>query len=551
MSAALVPFVAALGVVQPWLLKKAIDDYVLPGDTGGLFFISMVLLGAIVLEYGVQAVQTYLMQVVSVRAIGELRRRTFRHVLSQAQPFFDKRPVGSLLTRTTNDIEALTETLRSGLVTIFADVLTIIGIVGIMLALDWWLTLVSFLALPVVFIIIRFFSARLRDAFLGLRRSLARYNGYLQERLAGVAIVQLFRRQQRDVATGRGLARTFLRSAQNVIVYDSLLFSLMDAVSFITIALLLWYGAGRHAGGYITLGLLVAFVGYIQKLFIPIKQFSGKVATVQRAAAALDRIYGLLDTHEEIPAGSAKLTAPRGHISLDDVSFSYTGNDDVLRHVDLEVKPGEVVALVGATGSGKTTIGRLVSRTYAGYRGEIRIDGNELKALDPDSVAEHVGVVTQDPTLFRGTVAFNVGLGSPDVTRTDLERACQAAHVNDLVAALPGEYDFQLSDRGANLSAGERQLLTLARCFAYDPTIVLLDEATASVDPLTEERIQQAIAELFARKTVLVIAHRLSTVRSADRIAVVQRGEIVEIGSHDALLAEGGVYRELHDKLLT
>lgn len=517
-----------------------------PGEHG-LGVTCLLFVGVAIAEYLGRSLQVFTLQYAGHRSVGLLRQTLFRHVSSQSAAFFDRNPTGALLTRTTNDIESLGESLTTGAITILADVFNIVAIAAFMLTLSVKLTLVSFAIAPILVVVVNFFRRRLKETFLGVRRALAEVNAFLQEHLAGVGIVQLFNREAKTYEEFKSRSIKHLRQTQRSNIYDASLYAIMEGMASLCVAGLLWYGGLNVMEGVLTLGLLVAFIEYIQKIFVPIKEFSGKFAFLQQAVAAMERVVELLDTHQEIVDGTRSLSSPTGAITFEDVRFQYTeSGGEVLKGISLEVRPNEVLAIVGATGSGKTTIGKLLTRMYEGYRGSITLDGHELDELTADSVRAHIGVVQQDVTLFSGSVAFNIGLGNPAIDRARTIEAAKLVQAHEFIEALPGGYEFQVSERGANLSAGQAQLIAFARVMAHDPPIVLLDEATASVDSRTEAAIQTAIELIFRTKTVIVIAHRLSTIQAADQIVVMHQGEIVEIGTHSELLEKNGRYARLY-----
>ena len=550
---AMIPLVAGLSTLRPLLLKAAIDTEIPEGDTIGLRVLGMFFMVAVVAEFLCSAVQVYALQRGGHATISDTRRIVFAHVLRLPARFYDNNAIGSLLSRTTSDIEALSETLAFGVFTILTDVVMIGSIVVAMFVLDAQLTLITITVAPVLYVLVRYFGAALRRLQLEVRKAQAAQTGFLAEQLTGVTVVQLFGREQAALKEYARLGERNLDATKRANLLDALLFSLMDGISAFTIALMIYFAAPSvTSGGAITLGLLFAFVDYLQRVFGPIKEFSGKLATIQRASASLERIYGLLDEPAEGGGATADALAHwRGAIRVRDLRFRYKSDGpDVLRGISFDVAPGEVIAVVGRTGSGKSSLGRVLTRFYDGYRGSVALvtpDGDvELSDMAPAELRRRVLMVQQDVFLFDDDVAYNVSLGDPELAgdRHRLERALEVVQA-DHVIALRGGLGLAVGERGANLSSGEAQLIAFARVAAREPTLLILDEATASVDSVTEQKVQRAIETLLAGRSVIVIAHRLSTIRRADRILVLRQGEIVEMGTHDDLMAKGGAYAEM------
>jgi ATP-binding cassette subfamily B multidrug efflux pump len=556
----MIPVVAGVSALRPLLVKHAIDSDIAGGDVISLRFTALLFLVAVMAEFFASAVQVYTLQRVGYLTISDLRRSIFRHVIRLPARFYDRTPIGSLLSRSTSDVEALSETLAFGVFTILTDIAVILSIVVAMFILDPWLTLISLAVAPLLAVTVRYFSSRLRALQLEIRKAQSVQSGYLAEQLAGVTVVQLFGREAATSAEFERLGGRYLRATKTANWYDASLYSLMDGISAMCVALLIYFAAPQlfpatAAATTVTIGLLFAFIDYLQRVFVPIREFSAKLATIQRAVASLERIYSLLDEPAELRADVAApdpLREFKGGLAVRDLHFRYRADaNEVLRGVSFDIAPGEIVAVVGRTGSGKTSLGRILTRTYDDYSGSVQFltpsGGVEVRDVAPDLLRSRVLMVQQDVFLFNDDVAFNISLGEPDLANDParIEAALRTVQAADFVAARGG-LDFVVGERGRNLSSGEAQLLAFARVAARAPTLLILDEATASVDSMTEHRVQAAIEGLLRGRSVLVIAHRLSTVRRADKILVMHGGEIVEQGKHEALLARGGVYAELY-----
>jgi ATP-binding cassette subfamily B protein len=542
------PITTVLMVVQPWLLKTAIDDHILANDVAGVLEIAWWYLGAVLVGFGAEALYMLALSYAAMKTIASVRRDVYAHTLRLQRAYFDKHPTGRLLTRVTSDVEALGETLTAGAVTILLDVLLVIGILVAMFSIEAKLTGLLLLLGPPLAIVLDVVRRRLRRLYITVRSTLSALNAYMAERITGLAVVQLYRDEERTLTTFDEKLKAYRDTTIQSNIWDALMFAIVDGLSSVCMAILLWYGAGAFGETAVSAGVLAAFIEYISRLFGPIREFSQKLAVIQRAAAALEKIFGLLDTDARIRFGDVDLPGELQRVAVEDLRFAYTPGEPILKGLSFEVEAGRVLAIVGRTGSGKSTIGRILTRAYAGYEGSIRVDGVEITDLTEASLRGSIGVVQQDVQLFGGTVRFNLTLGAdiPDERLLEAVRLCRATALVERLGGLDG----RITAKGGNVSVGEGQLLSFARTLATETPMVILDEATANVDSLTEAAIQAATDVLLERRTVIVIAHRLSTVMKADEILVMDAGRVLERGDHATLMARQGVYHGLFESQL-
>ena len=515
------------------------------GDLAGLsrlgWLFAAVIGGEFLAYYG----QQYLTMVVAQGSLADLRLEVFARLQRFPMRYFDRNPVGKIVSRVTTDVDVLSEMFAAGAMTIALDGLKLIGIVAFMVWIDWRLALSSLALLPPMIFAIDFFRRMARRTYREIRERIARINGYLQEAISGMSVIALSAREERCFEEFRRLNADHRDSNQLSNRLEAGLFSMVEAVSTVSVAVMLFRAAGLRPGT-LEVGTVWAFIQYINQFFVPIRDFSAKYAVMQSSMTAAERIFSLLDQEAEpAPAAPATPPAPRGEIVFDRVWFAYRDEDWVLRDVSFRIEPGERVAIVGATGSGKTTIIKLLDRLYDVQRGRILVDGVDVREWDLHALRRRTAVVLQDVFLFNGTVADNITLGRTDIPREHIETAARHVNADGFIRSMGG-YDAEVRERGSNLSGGQRQLLAFARALAHDPTILILDEATSSVDPETEWLIQDALEKLLERRTAVVIAHRLSTIESADRILVVHKHELREEGTHAELLALGGIYARLY-----
>lgn len=539
--------ISAAQLSQPYILKLVIDGPLATGDLGALPALTLLYALSALLEFAFRFGQMFSMELTGQRVILDLRNAVYRHMQRLPAAFFDRNPVGRLVTRLTSDVENLSEVFSSGIITLLGDAAKLAGIIAILLAMDLRLALLTLLVLPALAGLAFFFRVKIRDAFRSVRERVARLNAYLQEQITGMAVVHLFQREAANDEEFEAVNRRHRDADVASVLWDSIFSALIELFGSLTVAGILWYGGVQVISSAITFGTLVAFIEYVQKFFGPIRELGGYYSVMQSAMASSERIFALLDERAE-PGGNeiAPARTAFGRIEFAGVRFSYEGGSRVFDGLDLQVDAGEKVALVGSTGAGKTTIARLLLRLYEPQEGSIRIDGTEIRDLPLADLRRRIGVVLQEPFLFAGTIAANISLGDPRIGRDRVEAAARAVSAHRFIEALPGGYDAEVREAGGNLSVGQKQLLCFARILAFDPPVLLLDEATSSVDTATERIVHEAFQRLTRGRTCLIIAHRLSTVRDADRILVLHKGRVSEEGGHEDLISLGGVYAAFH-----
>jgi ATP-binding cassette subfamily B multidrug efflux pump len=552
-SMLLFPAVAAVELLQPYLVKVAVDAHILRADWTGLARIVALYAATLAALYGLRTAQGYLLQLAGQRVMHDLRGALFAHLQRLEAAFFDRNPVGRLMTRVLNDVEAVSEAFTSGVFAVVADVVTLLGAVAVMLWMNWRLALVTFAVVPVLVVVVGWLRARMRETYREARRRLARLNGFLQESIQGMSVIQLFGREDHELSRFAALTGGYRRALFESTIYESSLYAVVEALGSAALACLIWYGGREIVAETLSFGALVAFIQYTHRFFLPIRDLGAKYTVMQSAMASSERIFELLDQTPAIvspPAAMGTREARRdaSGAAFRSVWFAYEGEHWVLRDCSFRVAPGEHVALVGATGAGKSTCARLLNRTYDVTRGQVLVGGVDVREWDLESLRHHVGIIFQDTVLFSGTVEANLRLGANGrVSREELEHAVEVANARAVVEALPRGLAEELGERGANLSHGQRQLLAIARALVYDPALLVLDEATSSVDPESEALIREAMRRLLAGRTSVTIAHRLSTVQAADRILVLHQGRVREEGTHTDLLRRGGLYAKLYE----
>jgi ATP-binding cassette subfamily B protein len=542
---------ALLAPTRPYFIQVAIDDYVAIGDSQGLIRMIYILVGLMILQAIVQWAQTYYSGWIGQVIIRDLRVRLYNHLLKLKLKFFDTTPIGRLVTRNISDIETLADVFSEGLAAIIGDLLQLVTILGVMFYIDWKLTLVSLCTLPLMIISTYIFKEKIKVTFNDVRNAVSNLNSFLQEHITGMNIVQIFNREDREFEKFKEINREHRRAHIRSVLYYSIYFPVAEIIQAIGIGLVVWYGAVGVLGMELQIGVLISFIMYLQLFFRPIRMIADRFNTLQMGVVSSSRIFKLLDSKEHIAnEGNFNPEKVKGDIQVKDLWFAYVDEDYVLKNINFEVKPGQTVALVGATGAGKSSIINLLSRFYEINKGSITIDGTDIREFELSTLRKHIGVVLQDVFLFSNTIYYNITLGNPNISREQVMEAAEMVGAKKFIERLPGGLDYNVMERGATLSVGQRQLISFVRAMVYNPEIIILDEATSSVDTETEELIQESIERMMKGRTSIVIAHRLSTIQKADKIIVLHKGEIVEQGTHDSLLNQGGYYTQLHQMQL-
>jgi ATP-binding cassette subfamily B protein len=560
---------AGMALAQPYLMKLAIDQHIATRQLEGLPGLAATYVAVLVLAFAAEYTQTWTMQLTGQRIMFDLRMNIYRHLQRLDVRYYDHNPVGRLMTRVTTDVDVLNDLFTSGVVTIFGDVFTLLGIMAVMLWMNWRLALVAFAVLPLIGLVTQWFRRNVRDSYRVVRGWIARINAFLQENITGMTTVQLFRRESLNFARFDDIDRKHRDANIDSIFYYAVFYPAIEAISAFASALIIWYGGASVLRGALSLGALAAFLQYSQRFFRPISDMSEKFNILQSAMASSERIFKLLDepVHIESPRQPVSRSGQQGHIVFDHVWFAYNTPADalpgrsstedagatsgepewVLKDVSFEVRPGERVGIVGATGSGKTTLINLLLRFYDVQRGRITVDGVDIRRVDLQKLRALFSLVLQDVHLFSGTIADNIRLGNSEISDVDIRSAAHAVHADRFIEQLPLGYDAPVAERGSTLSVGQKQLLSFARALAFNPRVLILDEATSSVDTDTEILIRDALERLISGRTTIAIAHRLSTIQDMDKILVLHKGVLRESGTHQELLAERGIYFKLFE----
>ncbi len=550
----LVLIVSFLGPLRPWLIGISIDRHIVPSQLDGLYVLICALLGAIALEGILGYANAYFTQWIGQQAIYDVRVRVFNHVQKQSLSFFDRTPIGRLITRTTSDVEALADVLSAGVVVILGDMFKLVFIAAFMFSLNWVLAIVTLCVMPFMVMVTMWFKRNVRGQYRETRKQVARLNSFMQEHVTGMLIVQLFGREKVEMKRFKKINDDHQIAQLKTVFYHSLFWPAVDIIASVAIGFILWTGGVSAIGGALTVGVLIAFIQYCRQFFEPIRNLSEQFNTLQSAMAGAERIFDVLDNDQSLPESGQRLPPERfhGEIIFEDVWFAYKDLDDetpdwVLRGVSFTISRGQNAAIVGATGSGKTTIISLLMRFYDIQKGRILIDGQDIRSIKIKYLRWRIGLVLQDVFLFSGSVFRNIALDNSDITIEQVKDAAKAIGADQFIEQLPGQYHHDVRERGVSLSQGQRQLLSFIRVLAYDPDILVLDEATSSIDTETEHMIQHALERVLQGRTSLVVAHRLSTIRHADTILVLHKGVLHEQGTHDELVSAGGLYHTLYE----
>jgi ATP-binding cassette subfamily B protein len=539
---------SALEITFPWLIKVAIDSYIAVNNMSGLAYISAIFVLLLIVKFFTSSGQTYILQNTGQKIMYDMRMEVFGHLQKLPASFYDKNPVGRLITRVITDVDVLNEMFSAGIVSIFGDILVLAGITVAILVMNWQLGLVTLSVVPLIALSTAIFRVKARDSYRRVRIAIAKINAYLQEHITGMSVVQLYNREEKSFKTFDRINREHLRAHLDGVLAYSWFYPVIELLSSVALALIIWYGGGQILSGVLTLGALVAFIQYSRRFFQPIADMSEKYNILQSAMASSERLFKLVDTPATVlnpPDPVRASPEAAGEIEFRNVWFAYNDEDWVLRDVSFHVNPGESVAIVGHTGAGKTTTTSLLTRFYDIQKGEILLDGRNIAKLDLSYLRGSFAVVLQDVFLFSGTIESNIRLGSP-ISRERVEAAAADVNLAPFLRTLPLGLDHPVNERGTTLSVGQRQLLAFARALAHDPRILILDEATSSVDTETEIQIRKAIERLMQGRTSIIIAHRLSTIQRCDKIIVMHKGRIREIGTHQQLLAQRGIYHKLY-----
>ncbi|MBT8218270.1 MAG: ABC transporter ATP-binding protein/permease [Bacteroidia bacterium] len=540
---------APVATIRPYLVQTMVDDYIFKNDLGGLYWMGVLFIGVLILSGILRYLFIYSSSLLGQNVIKDLRVRVFSHITSLRLTFFDNTPIGTSTTRTINDIETINSVFTQGVMTIIADLFTLFFVFALMMYSSWQLTLVCLTTIPFMIGASYVFKESVKKSYQKVRKQISKMNAFLQERISGMRIIQIFNAEEQELKKFGEINRAYTQANLNAIFAYAVFYPVVEIISATSLGLMVWWGARGVISSEISLGVLVAFPIYLSMLFRPIRMLADKFNTLQMGLVAAERVFTLLDTEDKIKdTGTIKAKDLDGHIRFDDVSFSYVLGQKVLKNVSFELKKGETMAIVGSTGSGKSTIINILNRFYPLTEGKITIDDVEIRDYELESLRSRIALVLQDVFLFSGSVIQNITLMDEEITREEVIDAAKTIGAHEFIMRLPGGYDFEVMERGATLSMGQRQLISFVRALVVDPDILILDEATSSIDPETESVIQHAIETLIEKRTSIIIAHRLSTIKHANQIMVLSQGEIMERGTHKELLRnQDGHYRQLYE----
>lgn len=540
---------APLATIRPWLVQKMVDEHIVYSDVEGLLKLAIIFVVVLFLHAFLTYLFTYLSGVLGQAVVRDLRIKIFNHINRFNLSYFDKTPIGTSTTRTINDVETINTVFSQGVITIVADILTLIVVLAIMFITSWELTLIALTTSPFLVIASYIFKEKVKTSFQSVRTEISRMNAFLQEQISGMRLVQIFHIEKSSMRRFKTINREYTKANLDSVLYYAVFYPVVEIISAASLGLMVWWGAKGVIGESVSMGALIAFPIYLNMLFNPIRILADKFNTLQMGLVASDRVFALLDNHaEQEVTGHLKPEKLRGEVIFNKVNFAYQGEDWVLKNVDFHIEPGETLAIVGATGSGKTSIISLINRFYTHQSGLISIDGTDIRDFDLQALRHKMALVLQDVFLFSGSVFENITLRDESISREKVLSAAKMIGAHEFIEKLPGGYDYQVMERGATLSMGQRQLISFVRALVFEPDILILDEATSSIDPASESVIQKAIETLIAQRTSIIIAHRLSTIMHAHKILVMQRGEVMESGAPEDLLKnEEGLFRKLHD----
>ena len=538
---------APLGAILPYLVKDIVDNHILINDIPGLYKKSYIFIGVLLANVLLRYYFLYATSDLGQSVVKDMRNTVFAKLVSLRLRYFDKTPIGTSTTRTISDIQAINEVFTQGVITIVADLLSIVAVLGVMFYTSWRLTIICLLVFPFLIIATRIFQEKVRISYNKVRTQLANMNAFLQERISGMRMVQIFNAEDRQAKKFREINHAYTGANLDSVFYYAVFFPVVELISALSLALLVWWGAGDYLNGKVSFGALVAFPLYLDLLFRPVRMAADKFNTLQMGLVAGARVYKIIDSDEIIPnTGQVKIDGLKGNIKFDKVGFAYDDENFVINDLSFELKAGETMAIVGSTGSGKSTIINILNRFYDIQKGNIFIDDIAIREFEISALRKNIAIVLQDVFLFEGTVMENICLKDMSIDQNIVLKAAKDIGAHEFIEKMPGGYDFKITERGNNLSVGQRQLISFVRALVFDPHILILDEATSSIDPESELVIQNAIEKLIAKRTSIIIAHRLTTIRHADKILVMDNGQAVEFGEHDQLMSlENGRYREL------